>query len=100
MHEIVAPILYVLQNEIEVWGKIEENNKYKLNTVINEIYLESNVYWIFEQIMRQLEPLYHPQLYDDNKIPFIVHYCSKVQGYLKTIIYYNIYDTIIYYLIL
>ena len=101
MHEITAPILYVLEQEIEEWAiKTDEMNQSfsfdteqeqkdffdmlnQLSEVMcqNDSLLESSVYWLFERIMRELEPLYSPVTGADEQ-PAIVHYCTKIQEHM------------------
>lgn len=104
MHEIVAPILYVLEQEREQWNieiddsELEnvshsfnsETEKQEFITIINELsdemyqndsQLESSVYWLFDLIMNELEPLYSPVTGADEQ-PAIVHYCTKIQEHM------------------
>lgn len=89
MHEIVAPVLLVLQEEREAWTHFLSNSENStfhraselkaFARCLSEEYLEASVYWIFERIMKELEPLYSPVTSPDEQ-PLVVHYCTKIQG--------------------
>ena len=92
MHEIVGPVLYVLESELECFkseqARLLEINGGVPNQQSNEFCsfanaftdqtLEAYVYWVFEKIMDQLEPLYDPTVRPDGQ-PQVVHFCTNLQ---------------------
>ena len=44
--------------------------------------LEPYTFWLFERIMKDLEPLYDPVAGPDGQ-PMVVHYCTNIQGNFK-----------------
>jgi hypothetical protein len=93
MHEIVGPVLYILERELESFqaerAKLSvctnemDKEKYsflKFLESVSEQTLEAHTYWIFEKIMNQLEPLYDPVVRPDGQ-PQVVHFCTNLQGF-------------------
>lgn len=81
MHEIVAPILFVLEMELEGFDQFAV--KYPgcdnpLAGVFSRRNLEAYTYWILMKIMDQLEPLYDPTVRTDGQ-PQVVHFCANLQ---------------------
>lgn len=92
MHEIVAPVLLVLQQERQAWTtylsqaieldpsfSLKSKGLHTLAKCFSEEFLEASVFWIFEKIMTELESLYRPVTGGDEQ-PFVVHYCTRIQG--------------------
>ncbi len=83
MHEVVAPILLVLEEELG------DCSSHPLKDAITqEGALEATSFWMFEAIMQQIEPLYDPipRKRGTEEITDIVHFCTLVQdSYLKEI---------------
>jgi TBC1 domain family member 5 len=92
MHEIVAPVLLVLQQERQAWTIYltlsqsadptsfpKSQQLQAFANCLSEEYLEASTYWIFERIMTELEALYSPVTSADEQ-PIVVHYCTKIQG--------------------
>lgn len=99
MHEIVAPFLYVLEQEREEWTQNSESFNVPLPTQSlylelcefskilcghedsKEAAIEAQTYWLFDRIMIDLEPLYSPVTGADEQ-PAIVHFCTKIQEHM------------------
>jgi hypothetical protein len=102
MHEVVAPLLMVLEIERSAWEMTSTDaqlasldplsppslsppshifDPLSLRDAIcsDDSIIESETYWLFERVMRDLEPLYSPVTGADEQ-PAIVHYCTKIQG--------------------
>ena len=79
MHEIAAPILYVLEIELAAFAaaSAEEQQLFGLS----EASLEAHTFVLLERIMDDLETLYDPtpSPTSPDKQPEIVAFCSKIQ---------------------
>mmetsp|Transcript_23892 Transcript_23892/g.35058 ORF Transcript_23892/g.35058 Transcript_23892/m.35058 type:complete len:725 (-) Transcript_23892:69-2243(-) len=83
MHEIVAPVLLVLEEECNAWSEVAEceGPEVGLKSCLGQDHMEASTYWMFERIMRDLEPLYSPVTGADEQ-PVVVHFCTKIQEHM------------------
>ena len=84
MHEIAGTILYVLDTEREAWNSIQNNEFHVLKEVLtdNDESFDSQFFFIFERIMKDMIALYDPipLTTGTESVPQIVDYCTKLQG--------------------
>ncbi|XP_015908364.1 TBC1 domain family member 5 [Parasteatoda tepidariorum] len=60
MHEILAPILFVLKYDVEGYLEYSKENKLdlELHIMLNQNYIEHDAYFLFYQLMNSIEPWY------------------------------------------
>lgn len=85
MHEILGTILYTVECERKAWEEAIQSGKipfdYPLAQSFKLLTIEPYTYVLFDRIMMELEPLYDPMpVTGMENQPFIVHYCTKIQG--------------------
>jgi hypothetical protein len=83
MHEIVGCLLFIVENELQYWQEAEVRGEvspdHYLSGCFTAISVEAYTYMLFERIMLELASLYDPlPVYDGQ--PFVVQFCSKIQG--------------------
>ena len=82
MHEIVGPILFCLENEVDAWANSDLPESHALYQCFTRASLEANIFWIFERVMAELDILYDPNpssTKGPEALPSIVSFCAKVQ---------------------
>ncbi|XP_028396091.1 TBC1 domain family member 5-like isoform X2 [Dendronephthya gigantea] len=58
MHEVLAPLLFVLENESELFQFLENSDNEVMRDLINPEFLESDAFCLFEHLMEIIEPWY------------------------------------------
>jgi hypothetical protein len=92
MHEIVAPILYALERELECYSEEEGESSSSssssssrkaspLGKHITRAAVEANGFWMFSAVMDQIEPFYdpNPRKRGIENVTDMVHFCTVVQ---------------------
>jgi hypothetical protein len=84
MHEIAGTVLLVLEDELAAWISMSAAQPdllgcAQLRQCFSKTNLEPYCFWLFERILRDLEPLYDPTAGADGQ-PAVVHYCTNIQG--------------------
>lgn len=85
MHEIVGPILFSLENELQHWGEMvnrgEIEPSHPLKQVLLDECVEAYTFWIFDRIMLELKILYDPTptAHGKESQPHVVRFCTTVQ---------------------
>mmetsp|Transcript_6592 Transcript_6592/g.8611 ORF Transcript_6592/g.8611 Transcript_6592/m.8611 type:complete len:540 (+) Transcript_6592:321-1940(+) len=72
MHELAAPILYILQREdsAKYWQDQEWNGakeKASFKNLLDGKYIEHDLYWMFDRIMDDMEPFYRVTKRDESE---------------------------------
>jgi TBC1 domain family protein 5 len=90
MHEIAGTVLLVLEQEVDAWkGPISPDPGDKASELASSIKphvtaasLEAHTFWIFERVMKDLEPLFDPTPDEETGMSKVVLYCSNIQGWI------------------
>lgn len=95
MHEVVGAILYVVECELTAWEEARSSPDFATTAGTSEIALsqcftsanvEAYTYSLYDRILLELMVLYDPlQVTGIESQPFVVHYCTKIQGTLLSI---------------
>jgi hypothetical protein len=93
MHEVAGTLLLVLDQEVEAWqGPIAADPSDKASELalaikpcVTRESLEAHTFWIFERVMKGLEPLYDPTPDEETGRSKVVLYCSNIQGEVSII---------------
>jgi len=83
MHELVGTISYVLDLEVAAWQS--SDTSHPLKQCFTEERIEAHLFWLFDEIMRQLVDLYDPVPLNNSPdaVPQIVDFCTRIQGIVK-----------------
>ncbi|XP_046846502.1 TBC1 domain family member 5-like isoform X2 [Xenia sp. Carnegie-2017] len=80
MHEILAPIVFVLEYDSEVYEFLDSSDNKLMKNLINPEFLESDAFCLFERLMDVIEPWYargdlpsipSKQTFDPSIVPFM-----------------------------
>jgi hypothetical protein len=90
MHEIAAYFMFCVEQELAGWDLVRNNSSSSKSPLtldlldcFSEKTVEAYTYQLFFRVMSELEPLYDPVSYTPRGVenqPFIVQFCTKVQG--------------------
>ncbi len=98
MHEIAGTVLLVLEQEYSAWQcaispDLDDKATQMALAIQSQITrdsIEAHTFWIFERIMKDLEPLYDPTPEKEGGYPSIVLYCTNIQGGRFILLHYSV----------